>query len=145
MINYCELQDYFFTFLLLKGWRFFRTYQYYTHWKWANILLINQSFFFPIWKKYNKYTIFWLLTTKSLVVAKLFYWRVNSSSTYCLTNGLIFIGLISQVKLMSQCRCVVQILGLDGQGYWKHLMDMWVERVHEQENFEKKKVHNKTL
>ena len=34
-----------------------------------------------------------------------------------LTDGLIFICLISHVKLTSQCRCVVQILGLDGQGY----------------------------
>ena len=34
-----------------------------------------------------------------------------------LTYGLISIGLMSHVKLTSQCRCVVQILGLDGQGY----------------------------
>ena len=52
--------------------------------------------------------------------------------------------LLSHVKLTSQCRCVVQILGLDGQGYWKHLLVMWVERVNEK-TLKKMKEYNKTV
>ena len=46
-----------------------------------------------------------------------------------LTHGLIFMGSISHVILMSQCWGFVYILGLDGLGYWKHLIYMSVERV----------------
>ena len=35
--------------------------------------LLNTIIFSPIYKQYNNYTIFFLLTTKSLLVAKLFY------------------------------------------------------------------------
>ena len=38
-------------------------------------------------------------------------------ATELLTGDLIFIGQISHVLLTSQCRGVVQILGLDGRGY----------------------------
>ena len=41
-----------------------------------------------------------------------------------LTDGLIFISSLSHVILTSQCRNVVPILGLDGRGYLKHLMDI---------------------
>ena len=41
-----------------------------------------------------------------------------------LTDGLIFIGSRSHVILTSQCQNVVPILGLDGRGYLKHLMDI---------------------
>ena len=41
-----------------------------------------------------------------------------------LTNGLIFIGSLSQLILTSQCQNVDPILGLDRRGYLKHLMDI---------------------
>ena len=59
-----------------------------------------------------------------------------------LTNGLIFIGPISHVILMSKCLGVVQILGLDGQGYWKH---WYVSEKSEKNFFEKMKVYSKAV
>ena len=41
-----------------------------------------------------------------------------------LTDGVIFIGSLNHVILTSQCQNVVPILGLDGRGYLKHLMDI---------------------
>ena len=61
-----------------------------------------------------------------------------------LTDDLIFIGLISHIILTSQCRCIVQILGLDRRGYWKHLIDMWMETVNKK-MLKKMKVYNKTV
>ena len=41
-----------------------------------------------------------------------------------LTDGLIFIGSLSHVISTSQYQNLVPILGLDGLGYLKHLMDI---------------------
>ena len=41
-----------------------------------------------------------------------------------LTDGLIFIGSISHMIMTSQRQDVVPILGLDGRGYSKHIMDI---------------------
>ena len=52
-----------------------------------------------------------------LLAIKLLTDWFNMLTIKLLTDGLIFIGSISQVILTSQCRGVVQILGPDGQGY----------------------------
>ena len=62
--------------------------------------------FSPIEKKYmyNKCTTFWLLTKKSLFVASLFCWTVNSSLIFWSIDGLFIIGSTSHIILTSQIK-----------------------------------------
>lgn len=111
------------------------------------VIYVQNHFFSYINEdKNNKYT-FWLLTTTSLLDAKLIY-RVHQfidllPAIELLTDGLIFIGSICNVILTSQCQDVPPILGLDERGYWNNLIDIWVERVIV--FVEKMKVYNKTI
>ena len=73
-----------------------------------------------------------ILTVKKkiLINAKLFYWPVNSSSIYCpLSNCWRTMFNKSRDIDVTMSRGVVQILGLDGWGYWKHLMDKWIKKL----------------
>ena len=86
--------------------------------------MLYNIIFSPV-KQHKKYTTFWLLTTKIPISCK----TVHRSIARLRTVDRFSIGSISHLILTSQCQEVVPILGLDRQGYWKHLIDMWVERV----------------
>ena len=112
------------------------------------VIVIHHHFFSYIKTTQNIHNIL-TVNNKIPISCKLIYWPGQQfidllPAIELLTDGLIFICSISHMILTSQCRSVVQILGLDGRGYWKHLMDMWVERVNKK-ILKKMKMYNKTV
>ena len=93
-------------------------------------IVIHYYFVSPMLKLYIKYTTYWLLTTKSLLVVKLFYWPINSSSIYYPLSKCWAVALFSLVNKSRDIDVPTSRRRSYSQNWrtriLKHLMDIWV-------------------